>query len=69
MVAPSSVMDPEIALGVLVNSSMRESTQYVKKANSVLEIISKGIDKKMANIVIPLYKLMVQPHLECCVQF
>ena len=32
-------------------------------------IIRKGIENKTANIILPLYKSMVRPHLEYCVQF
>ena len=67
-----SVTDQERDLGVLVDSSMKVSTQCaaaVKKANSMLGIIRKGIENKTANIILPLYKSMVRPHLEYCVQF
>ena len=45
--------------------SMKMSTQCVaavKKANSMLGIIRKGIENKTASIILPLYKSMVQPH-------
>ena len=41
----------------------------VKKANSMLGIIRKGIENKMASIILPFYKSMVWPHLEYCVRF
>ncbi|EMP36995.1 hypothetical protein UY3_05796, partial [Chelonia mydas] len=56
-------------LGVIVESSLKTSTQCaaaVKKANRILGIIKKGIDNKTDNIILPLYKFMVCPHLEYC---
>ena len=35
----------------------------------MLGIIRKGTENKTASIILPLYKSMVQPHLEFCVQF
>ncbi|CAM5152026.1 unnamed protein product [Natator depressus] len=58
-------------LGVIVDSSLKTSTQCavaVKKANRMLGIIKKGIDNKTENIILPLYKSMVHPHLDYCVQ-
>ena len=52
-----SVMDQERDLGVLVDSSMKVSTQCVaavKKANSMLGIITKEFENKTANIIMPL---------------
>uniref|UniRef100_K7F1Z4 Reverse transcriptase domain-containing protein n=1 Tax=Pelodiscus sinensis TaxID=13735 RepID=K7F1Z4_PELSI len=57
--------------GVIVDSSLKTSTQSaaaVKKANRMLGIIRKGIENKTQNILLPLYKTMVHPHLEYCVQ-
>ncbi|CAM4653692.1 unnamed protein product [Lepidochelys kempii] len=57
-------------LGVIVDSSLNTSMQcaVVKKANRMLGIIKKGIENKMENILLPLYKSMVCPHLEYCIQ-
>ncbi|CAM4712428.1 unnamed protein product [Lepidochelys kempii] len=66
-----AVTTQERDLGVTVDSSLRTSTQCaatVKKANRMLGIIKKGIDNKTENITLPLYKSMVCPHLEYCVQ-
>ena len=67
-----SATNQERDLGVLVDSSMKMSTQCaaaVKKANSMLGIIRKGIENKSASVILPLYKSLVRPHLEYCVQF
>ena len=67
-----SMTDQERDLGVLVDSSMKGPTQCVaavKKANSILEIIKKGIENKTANILMSLYKTLARPDLEYCVQF
>ncbi|CAM4594941.1 unnamed protein product [Lepidochelys kempii] len=66
-----AVTTQERDLGVIVDSSLKTSTQCaaaVKKANRLLDIIKKGIDNKTENITLPLYKYMVHPHLEYCVQ-
>ena len=41
----------------------------VKKASSMLGIIKKGIENKTANIIMPLYKMVVGLHLEYWVPF
>ena len=67
-----SVTDQKKDLGVIVDSSMKVSTQCaaaVKKTNSMLGTIKRGIVTKTANIIIPLYKPLVRPHLEYCLQF
>ena len=67
-----SMTDQERDFGVLVDSLMKVSTQCaaaVKKANSMLGIIKKGIENKIANIIMALYKMLVRQHLEYCIQF
>ena len=67
-----AVTDQERDLEVVVDSSMKMSTQCaaaVKKANSMLGIIRKGIKNKTASIILSLYKSMVRPDLEYCTQF
>ncbi|CAM4622379.1 unnamed protein product [Lepidochelys kempii] len=57
--------------GVIVESSLKTSTQCavtVKKVNRMLGIIKKGIDNKTEDILLPLYKSMVRPHLGYCMQ-
>ncbi|CAM5148917.1 unnamed protein product [Eretmochelys imbricata] len=72
-----NMMGPNLAttnqekdLGVIVDSSLKTSTQRtaaVQKANGMLGIIKKGIENKMENILLLLYKSTVCPHLEYCV--
>ena len=65
------ITDQETDLGVLVDSLMKVSTQCavaVKNSNSMLDIIKRGgNENKTANIIMPLYKTLVRPHLEYCV--
>ncbi|CAM5079620.1 unnamed protein product [Natator depressus] len=59
-----AVTTQERDLGVIVDSSLKSSTQCaaaVKKVNKMLGIIKKGIDNKTENIILPLYKSMVCP--------
>uniref|UniRef100_K7F105 Reverse transcriptase domain-containing protein n=1 Tax=Pelodiscus sinensis TaxID=13735 RepID=K7F105_PELSI len=71
MGANLAMTNQERDLGVIVDSSLKTSTQRaaaVKKANRMLGIIRKGIENKTQKILLPLYKTMVRPHLEYCVQ-
>ena len=57
-----AVTEQERDLGVVADSSMKMSIHCaatVKKANSMLGIIRKAIQNKMASIILPLYKSMV----------
>ncbi|CAM5143004.1 unnamed protein product [Natator depressus] len=71
MGANLATTNQERELGVIVDSSLKMSTQCtaaVKKVNRMLGIIEKGIENTMENILLPLYKSIVRPHLEYCVQ-
>lgn len=59
-------------LGVFVSSDLKNKMQCIdaaKRANRVLGFISRNFDYKSSDIILPLYKSMVRPHLEYCVQF
>jgi hypothetical protein len=58
-------------LGVVVDSSSKWSEQCsiaVRNANSALGIIRRHITSRKQNIIVKLYKALVRPKLEYCVQ-
>ena len=58
-------------LGVIVDSNLKFSEQCsiaVKNANSTLGIIRRHIKSRKKNIILKLYKTLVRPKLEYCVQ-
>ena len=60
-------------LGVLVDHKLNNGMQCqaaVSKASKVLScIIKRGMDSRDRDIILPLYKSLVRPHLEYAVQF
>ena len=59
-------------LGVQVHKSMKVATQVenvVRKAYRMLAFIGRGIEFKSCRLMLQLYRTLVRPHLEYCVQF
>ena len=58
-------------LGVTMNANMKVSEQCriaASKGNQVLGMIRRNITYKEKSFIIPLYKAIVRPHLEYCIQ-
>ena len=58
-------------LGVTMNANMKVSEQCriaASKGNHVLGMIRRNIAHKEKSMIIPLYKTIVRPHLEYCIQ-
>ena len=58
-------------LGVIMNANMKVSEQCriaASKANQVLGMIRRNITYKDKSLIVPLYKAIVRPHLEYCIQ-
>ena len=58
-------------LGVTMNANMKVSDQCriaASKVNQVLGMIRRNITYKEKSLIIPLYKAIVRPHLEYCIQ-
>ena len=63
--------EEEKDLGVIINQSMkpsRQCTAAATKANQILGFIRRTIISRDKNIIMNLYKTLVRPHLEYCVQ-
>src|SRR5215469_12935983 len=61
----------EKVLGVTVDNTLKFSEQCaeaVKKAKKMLGYIARNFEYKSKNVILPLYKSLVRPHLEYAVQ-
>ena len=59
-------------LGVMVHQSLKvgmQVQQAVKKANGMLAFIAEGFQYRSRQVLLQLYRVLVRPHLEYCVQF
>ena len=59
-------------LGVIITDNLKVENQCsdaYNKANKMLGFISRNFEFKSKEIVLPLYKSLVRPHLEYCAQF
>ena len=58
-------------LGVTMNANMKVSEQSriaASKGNQVLGMIRRNITYQDKSLIVPLYKAIVRPHLEYCIQ-
>jgi ribonuclease P/MRP protein subunit RPP40 len=65
------VIQEERDLGVIVQSDLKVSAQcakVVKTANRVLGMVRRTFECRSKDIILNLYKSLVRPHLEYCVQ-
>ena len=65
-------INEEKDLGVLIHKSLKPEKQCqaaVGRANRVLGMLKRNITSRKMEIILPLYRTLVRPHLEYCVQF
>ena len=58
-------------LGVAISTDMKVSEQCgiaASKGNQILGLIRRNITYKGKKLIIPLYKAIVRPHFEYCIQ-
>ena len=64
-------VNAEKDLGVIISEDLKWEKQRsatASKANKILELIKRSFSDRSREIVIPLYKSLVRPHLEYCSQ-
>ena len=65
------VVEQETDLGIEINSNLKWDAQCrkaAKKGNQILGLIYRTSECKSKNIILSLYKSLVQPHLDYCIQ-
>lgn len=57
-------------LGVLGNklTMSQQCTLTAKKANSILSYVRKTTASRSGEVILPLYSVLMRPHLKCCIQ-
>ena len=58
-------------LGVMVQNNLKVEAQFNRAANAanrMLGMIKRNFDCRSREVVVPLYKALVRPHLNYCVQ-
>jgi hypothetical protein len=64
-------VEEERDLGVIMHKSMsmsRQCSEAAKKANRALGQVKRTVSNRSREVVVPLYKSLVRPHLEDCIQ-
>uniref|UniRef100_M3XLH7 Reverse transcriptase domain-containing protein n=1 Tax=Latimeria chalumnae TaxID=7897 RepID=M3XLH7_LATCH len=64
--------DNEKDLGIIIDDKLKfshHSNMAVSKANKMLGVIKRTITSRKMEVITPLYRALVRPHLEYCVQF
>lgn len=64
------IVEEEKDLGVTISHDLKVSSQCIQaynKASKILGLINRNIVYRSSNILVPLYKSLVRPHLEYCI--
>ena len=64
-------VEQEKDLGVIITNDIKVSNQCIKaaaSANRTLGMIKRTFTSRSRNIIVPLYKSLIRPHLEFCIQ-
>ena len=65
-------VESEKDLGIIIDKNFKFTEQcanVVRKASQMLGIIKYKIKYKSKDVIVKLYKTLVRPHLEYCIQF